>query len=280
MKSRRSNESNSVQEKFLTQPRIKKRKGKVTSLSQPVPSTSSNNDSTHAAYGIFSDEEPCSQSFRGSTLHRILSEEEGQLVNTVVRYLFTMDRKKQIINKTRIIKNVFGGQGKYFHRVMSKVKDVLSKVFGYNLMELEGNKYMLVNQLENDLPHINFLGTEGTGQVLLFLVLTHIYMNEESCTQEFLTNLSILPENNQSHVNFGNVKHIVTEVFVDQKYLEKIQSEQNDAVRVEYKWGPRAEYEFSPRAALEFASQVYNGRSLDSWPLQFKALTAWENRLD
>lgn len=42
---------------------------------------------------------------------------------------------------------------------------------------------MLVNEMQNELPHIRPSATEGNRQVLLFLVLTHIFMHEESSTK-------------------------------------------------------------------------------------------------
>ncbi|KZC07845.1 Melanoma-associated antigen G1 [Dufourea novaeangliae] len=184
------------------------------------------------------------------------------------------------MNKARIIKSVFGGQGKNFHRVMTKARDLLSKIFGYQLVELEGSKYMLINEIRNTLPHVSPVGTKGSQQVLLFLVLTHIFMSEEFCTEEslwkFLENLGINCTEGQNHSYFGNVRHMVTEVFVAQKYIDKTVVEQNDAPKIEYKWGVRAEHEFSRRTALEFVSQIYNGRAINSWPLQYKALIARE----
>ncbi|XP_076292854.1 non-structural maintenance of chromosomes element 3 homolog isoform X2 [Lasioglossum baleicum] len=209
----------------------------------------------------------------------MVSGEENELANIMIRYLFTLDRGKQVINKPRIIKNALGGQSKLYHRVISKARTLLSKIFGYNLIEIEGNKYILVNELVNDLPHIQPVGTDGSQRVLLFLVLTHIFMSEESCTEvsllNFLTSLDIISEDGRIHNYFGNVKHVVTEVFVAQKYLNKIE-DKNDSSKIEYKWGGRAEHEFTRRAALEFVSEVYNGRDIKNWPLQYKTMLSRE----
>ncbi|XP_076654771.1 non-structural maintenance of chromosomes element 3 homolog [Halictus rubicundus] len=241
----------------LSQPSTGRKRKRFESLSQPSTS----------------------ESFHASSPNRMVSEEEAQLANSVIRYLFVLDRDKQVINKSRIIKNVLGGQGKQFHRVINKVKTLLLKIFGYDLVELEGNKYILVNELVNSLPHIQPMGTEGSQKVLLFLVLTHIFMGEESCREEslldFLTNLGIITDNVQNHSYFGDVKHIVSEVFVAQRYLDKIE-DKNETSKIEYKWGPRAEYEFSRRTALEFASEIYNGRPINSWSLQYKTMVSRE----
>nr|XP_012152254.1 PREDICTED: melanoma-associated antigen G1-like isoform X2 [Megachile rotundata] len=154
------------------------------------------------------------------------------------------------------------------------------QIFGYRLIEFQTNKYMLVNEIQNQIPHIYPRATEGRQQVLLFLILTHIFMSEESCSEEslwnFLTNLDISCSDNQNHHYFGNVKRLITEVFVGQKYLDKLSTNANDSTKIEYKWGPRAEHEFSRRAALEFVSQIYCGRPISNWPLQFKTLQARE----
>ncbi|XP_017757321.1 PREDICTED: non-structural maintenance of chromosomes element 3 homolog [Eufriesea mexicana] len=253
--------------KSLSQSSFKKRNNNVITHSQPLPSTSAN-----ISVSLIN------RSSQNSPPDSKSSEEDNRLVNSVIRYFLALDRGKQIVNKTRIIKHVLGNQGKHFLQIMNKAKNLLSKIFGYELVELEGNKYMLVNEIQNELPHIHPSAMEGNRQVLLFLVLTHIFMHEESCTKEslwdFLTNLGILSLDN--HAYFGNIDHLITEVFVAQKYLDKITIEKSDSIEVEFKWGPRAEYEFSRRAALDFVSQVYNGRPINSWPLQFKSLIARE----
>lgn len=60
--------------------------------------------------------------------NRVISEDDDQLVNSVIQYLLILDGGKQIVNKTRIIKNVFGNRGRRFLSVMNKAKDLLSKV--------------------------------------------------------------------------------------------------------------------------------------------------------
>lgn len=58
----------------------------------------------------------------------MIFEEDNRFINNLIRYFFALDREKQIVNKTRIIKNVFDNQGKHFSRIMKKTKDLLSKV--------------------------------------------------------------------------------------------------------------------------------------------------------
>lgn len=248
--------------------------------SQPVLKRRRKNDTTSIFFSQPTASTSANIPLSNTSPSRVVSEDDDQLVNNVIQYLLVLDGGKQIVNKTRIIKNIFGNRGRRFLSVMNKAKDVLSEVFGYDLIEFEGNKYMLVNKIPNDLPHIYPSGSEGSQQVLLFIVLTHVFMLQNSCSEEslskFLANLDIPYADNNQHVYFGNVKYLINEVFVAQKYLNKITTETINLTKIEFKWGPRAEREFSPRAALEFMSEVYNGRPIKSWQLQFQVLTTQE----
>ena len=264
------------EKKFLSQSNTRTTRSSVTSLSQPVPSTSTNSRVSRATQEHRYLEEPFSQRSQDSLPDPGISEEQNRLVSSLIRYLFAMDREKQAIYKSRMMKTVFGGQGKHFHQILNKAKTHLSKIFGYQLLELDGNKYILVNQIENTLLHEYILEAERRQQVLLFLVLTHIFMHHELCGEDilwdFLTRLGIECSDNHRDNYFGNVKRLVTEVFVGQKYLDKTVAQKTDVVKVEFRWGPRAQHEFSRRKSLEFVSQVYDGRQINSWPLQFQTM--------
>jgi hypothetical protein len=56
---------------------------------------------------------------------------------------------------------------------------------------VETNRYILINDIANHLPHLTFEKT-ASAQVLLFLVLVHIFMLGESCKEGNLTHLKIL----------------------------------------------------------------------------------------
>ncbi|XP_053987644.1 non-structural maintenance of chromosomes element 3 homolog [Hylaeus volcanicus] len=245
--------------KFLSQQSVRASSGNVTILSQPVPSTSRRDRGSPE-----------------SPPNRVTTQEENQLVGSLIKHLFALDKKKQIVNKARLIKNVFGGQGKQFHQLMSKAKHILSNIYGYQLMEIESGKYILVNEIKN--PHLQPSKLEASKQVLLFLVLSHIFMSDEFCTKEtlweFLTNMGIKSDNSH-HYYFGDVAQSI-EVFVQQRYLEKVAVDKDDPTKIEYKWGMRAEYEVTRRSCLEFVSQIYSRRRIESWPAQYKAVIAHE----
>ncbi|XP_015177526.1 PREDICTED: melanoma-associated antigen G1-like [Polistes dominula] len=206
----------------------------------------------------------------------INEQEELDLAGRVIRYIFTIEKKKNAITKAQIIKNVFGGSTKNYSQILQKTKLLLSQVFGYQLVDIGSSKYIIVNEIDNSIPHLNFNKSTKAEQVLLFIILCHIFMYEDACTEEnlwdFLTRLKIIKEDNFQHPYFGDVKKLVTVDFVAQQYLEKKVLNKGDSEKYEYKWGPRAENEVSYRDILEFVSKVYGGRSLNSWPLQYKTM--------
>ncbi|KAL0120294.1 hypothetical protein PUN28_008148 [Cardiocondyla obscurior] len=199
-------------------------------------------------------------------------EKNNQLVSNIIRYLFAMDRTKQPIPKGQIIKNVLGGNSRIFRPIIENVKKQLSQIFGYNLVEIENNKYILVNEIDNSIPHLTFY--DSNKQVLLFLVLVHIFMYGETCKEEilwdFLRNLGIITNDNFQHDYFGDVKQLITVEFVNQKYLEK-RTIDNELSLFEYVWGSRAINEVTYRSALQFVANVY-GCSMNKWKLQYKAV--------
>ncbi|XP_012529561.1 non-structural maintenance of chromosomes element 3 homolog [Monomorium pharaonis] len=202
-----------------------------------------------------------------------IREKDMQLINSIIRYLFVADHNKLPIQKSHIIKNVLDGNRKIFRSIMENVSEQLSEVFGYNLIEVESNKYLLVNEVENQLPHLTF--EDGHKQVLLYLILVHIFMFGESCKEEilwdFLRHLGIITENNFQHEYFGDVHHLVTVEFVNQRYLDKTLIDRNDPTKFKYAWGSRAQNELTYRSALQFVADIY-GCPINKWKLQYKAV--------
>lgn len=61
-------------------------------------------------------------------------------------------------------------------------------MFGYRIVNIKNNetssgKFILVNKLQGSLPCTAFDKEVGDRYVLLFLVLSHIFMNGEICSE-------------------------------------------------------------------------------------------------
>jgi len=57
------------------------------------------------------------------------AEKDTQLISSIIRYLFMADRNKIPIQKTQIVKNVLGGNGKIFRSIIERVNRELSEVY-------------------------------------------------------------------------------------------------------------------------------------------------------
>lgn len=207
-------------------------------------------------------------------------QEEIDLVGKVIRFLFIVENKKQVIQKMHIVKNVLGGSTKNFQQIMEKVKTYLSKVFGYKLVDTGGGKFILVNEIKNELPHLKFNQSIRSQQVLLFIVLAQIFMQQDACREEtlwdLLRRLHIIEDDNFHHEYFGDVKKLITVDFIAQHYLKRIVVDKANSPKYEYKWGIRAEHEVSYRDVLEFMSKVYGGCPINTWAQQYKAMLQQE----
>ncbi|KAK2576244.1 hypothetical protein KPH14_005612 [Odynerus spinipes] len=206
----------------------------------------------------------------------ISKQEEIDFAGKVIPYLFVVEKRKHAIQKVNIVKHILGGSTKNFRQIIERVKSLLSQVFGYKLVDIGGGKYILVNEIKNDLPHLNFKQPVKAQQVLLFIILAHIFMCESVCKEEtlwdFLRCLDIVKEDNFQHEYFGNVQRLVNTDFITQHYLEKAVIEEGENPKFEYRWGPRAEHEVSRRDCLEFVSKIYGGRPINSWTQQYKEM--------
>ncbi|XP_011506593.1 PREDICTED: MAGE-like protein 2 [Ceratosolen solmsi marchali] len=241
-------------------------------LSQPTTSSntsqSSQNDEDHRSNTQISHDQSLS------------SQEHAHHVGNVVKYILAADHSKIPIVRSAISKAV-NCQGKNFRAVMNSAQEVLRDVFGYKLVDVESGKFILCNTIKNDLPHLNFDENVKNRYVLLFLVLTHIYMSGEVCTEgslfDFLTKLEIISDGNMINETFGNVLELITIQFVREKYIKLEKSDNDD--ESELKWGIRAHEELSVRSVMEFVSKVYDNRDIKTWPQQYEGMLQKERMI-
>ncbi|CAI9591971.1 unnamed protein product [Staurois parvus] len=90
---------------------------------------------------------------------------------------------------------------------------------------------------------------------------------KESAVWEMLRHLRIIQ--GEKHEQFGDVKKLVTDEFVKQKYLEYNKIPHTDPIEYEFQWGPRAFKETSKARILEFVSKIQQ-KDPKSWESQYK----------
>uniref|UniRef100_A0A8C5PIZ5 MAGE domain-containing protein n=1 Tax=Leptobrachium leishanense TaxID=445787 RepID=A0A8C5PIZ5_9ANUR len=201
------------------------------------------------------------------------SDQVSLKVGEVVQYLLVKDQKKLPIKRADIVRNVLKEFKDIYSEVLLRAKKLLKEVFGYELVEIDvkNHTYILVNSLEHK-HEDNLRVDEGTAKLgLLTIILSLIFMKgniaKEVTVWEMLRRLRIEP--GDKHPEFGDVKKLVTDEFVKQKYLEYIKIPNTEPVEYEFRWGPRAFKETSKMKILEFVSKIQH-KDPKSWTSQYR----------
>ncbi|KAM4664385.1 non-structural maintenance of chromosomes element 3 homolog isoform 1-T2 [Discoglossus pictus] len=194
-------------------------------------------------------------------------------VGEVVQYLLIKDQKKLPIKRADIVKNVVKEYKDVYPEILNRAKNTLNKVFGFQLEEIDTKSHVYI--LTNKLERVHGDGVKVDDSMaklgLLTVILSLIFMKgntaKESAIWETLRRLRIEPGDKTSE--FGDVKKLLTDEFVKQKYLEYLRIPHTDPVEYEFQWGPRALKEISKMKILEFVSKIQQ-KDPQSWASQYK----------
>ncbi|XP_063792428.1 non-structural maintenance of chromosomes element 3 homolog [Pseudophryne corroboree] len=194
-------------------------------------------------------------------------------VGEVVQYLLIRDQKKLPIKRADIVKNVVKEYKDVYLEIFRRAKEALLEVFGFQLEEIDAKNhvYVLINRLDR-VEGDGLKVDDNTPKLgLLTVILSLIFMKgntaKEAAIWESLRRLRIDP--GERHDDFGDVKKLVTDEFVKQKYLEYNKIPHTDPPEYEFRWGPRAFKETSKMKILEFVSMVQQ-KDPKSWVTQYK----------
>ncbi|CAH2316524.1 Hypothetical predicted protein [Pelobates cultripes] len=172
-----------------------------------------------------------------------------------------------------IVKNVLKEFKDVYPEILLRAKKTLLEVFGFELMEVDTkiHIYILVNKLERVTGDHMRVDDHTAKLGLLTVILSLIFMKgntaKETAIWETLRRLRVEP--GEKHPDFGDVKKLVTDEFVKQKYLEYNKIPHTDPVEYELRWGPRAFKETSKMKILEFVSKIQQ-KDPKSWSTQYR----------
>ncbi|XP_040859140.1 trophinin-like [Ochotona curzoniae] len=180
----------------------------------------------------------------------------------LVHYLLYKYQMKQPIWKAEMLKNIIQTYRSQFNEILRKASEHLELIFGLDLKEVDPNKhiYVLVDKLESNCDGrlSDDIGVPKTG--LLMTILGVIFTNSNCAAEEKVwqvLNMMGLYEKSE-HFVFGNVRKLITQDFVADKYLEYRQVPDSDPPRYEFLWGSRAHAETSKMKVLEFLSKIHD----------------------
>ncbi|KAF7649930.1 hypothetical protein LDENG_00133880 [Lucifuga dentata] len=205
-------------------------------------------------------------------LEKVTAAQVDQKTAEVVQYFLVKDQKKIPIRRADLVKNVVKEYRNIYPEIMKRAARTFDQVFGLKVVEIDTKNhiYILINKLEtvNEAPLSN---STNPKMALLFVILSVIFMKggvvKENLIWSTLKKLRIDP--GVKHDEFGDVKRVVTDEFVRQRYLEYVRIPHTEPVEHEFCWGQRAAIEVSKAKILEFMGQLYE-QDPQSWTQQYR----------
>ncbi|KAM5221050.1 trophinin isoform 2-T2 [Ctenodactylus gundi] len=198
--------------------------------------------------------------------------------NKLVKYLLVKDQTKIPIKRSDMLKDVIQEYDEYFPEIIERASYALEKMFRVNLKEIDkqSSLYILINTHESS---AGILGTtKDTPKLgLLMVILSVIFMNgnkaSEAVIWEVLRKLGLRP--GVRHSLFGEVRKLITDEFVKQKYLEYKRVPNSRPPEYEFFWGLRSYHETSKMKVLKFACKVQKKDPKD-WAAQYREAVEME----
>ncbi|XP_021044434.1 melanoma-associated antigen B4-like [Mus pahari] len=186
----------------------------------------------------------------------LLSRKAGMLVEYML-YKYKIKEPARRGEMLQVVNKRFKEQ---FSDIFKKASYRLDMVFGLELKEVQphGQTYILVSKLDfqDDGSGSSRLGIPNRG--ILTPLLSVIYLNGyralEKDVWHFLNMLGVY--DGVPHLIFGNVRKLITEDLVQEKYLEYRQIPDSDPPCYEFLWGPRGYAETSKRKVIDFLCKV------------------------
>ncbi|GAB0202334.1 non-structural maintenance of chromosomes element 3 homolog [Grus americana] len=205
-------------------------------------------------------------------LERRSQDQVNQKVSELVQFLLVKDQKKIPIKRADILKKVIREYRDVYSEIINRAGRTLQEVFGLQLVEIDTRHHIYI--LTSNLPRAegeNLRRDNQTAKLgLLIIILSFIFMRGNSAKDgavwEFLRRLRVQP--GERHEVFGDVKKLVTEEFVRQKYLEITPIPLTDPPEFKYQWGPRAAKETSKKDVLRFVAKI-QGKDPTFWTSQY-----------
>ncbi|KAM4815487.1 melanoma-associated antigen D4-like isoform 1-T2 [Thomomys bottae] len=191
--------------------------------------------------------------------------------NKLVKYLMIKDYKKIPIKRSDMLKDVIREYDEHFPEVIERATYTLEKKFGIHLKEIDKEEHLYILVCTRD-SSARLLGkTKDTPRLgLLLVILGIIFMNgnraSEAVLWEALRKMGLRP--GVRHPFLGDLRKLITDDFVKQKYLEYKKIPNSNTLEYEFTWGLRACHETSKMRVLRFIAQHQN-RDPREWKTHF-----------
>ncbi|KFO27325.1 MAGE-like protein 2 [Fukomys damarensis] len=201
--------------------------------------------------------------------------------NALVQFLLVRNQVKVPIQRSEMVSAIIREYEDQCSDIISRANRKLECNFGCQLKEIDAkaHSYVVINQLGHH--RCDFLApfTDRPKFGLLMVVLSLIFM-KGNCVRENLI-FSLLfrlgLDVRETNAVFGNMKKLITDVFVRHRYLEYRRVPCTEPAEYELLWGPRAFLETSKFLVLRFLAKLHK-RDPQCWPFHYlEALAEFES---
>ncbi|XP_040324794.1 melanoma-associated antigen B10-like isoform X2 [Herpailurus yagouaroundi] len=232
----------------------------ATAAEEEQPSTSSFSPSGGSAQSQ-DEEKPSTSQAQPNTgrYHRTPLDDKAILL---VQFLLRKYNMREPITKEDMIKHVIKKHKVHFCEILRKASELMVLAFGIDLKEVDPTRhhYALISKLQRTNDD-RLRGEEIMPQTgLLMTVLCVIFIKGNCATEkdmwEVLNVMGIYAD--KKHFIYGDPKKLITEVWVQERYLLYRQVSNSNPPCREFLWGPRAYAETSKMKVLEFLAKVHD----------------------
>ncbi|XP_036696416.1 melanoma-associated antigen B4-like [Balaenoptera musculus] len=206
------------------------------------------------------DEESVSTSQEAPSTHSTWRDPLSRKASKLVGFLLEKYKLKEPILQAEMLKIFSKKYKKHFPEILRRASERMELVFGLELKEVDPSRhsYALISKLalpsEGSPSDESGLPTSGLLMSLLGMILRKGNRATEEEFWEFLNALGLYA--GRRHLIFGEPRRLISEEFVQQKYLTYRQVPNSDPPRYEFLWGPRAHAETSKMKVLEFVAKT------------------------
>ncbi|XP_031584935.1 necdin-like 2 [Oreochromis aureus] len=206
-------------------------------------------------------------------LEKLTPAQVDQKTAEVVQYFLVKDQKKMPVRRADLVKHVVKDYRNIYPEILKRAARTFDQVFGLKLVEIDpkNKMYILVNNLETPDKASPIRSPSNPKMGLLLAILSVIFMKggvvRENLIWNTLKKLRVDP--GEKHEEFGDVRKMVTDEFVRQRYLEYVRIPHTEPIEHEFRWGQRADAEVSKAKILEFMGELHE-QDPKTWTQQYR----------
>ncbi|KAF4026837.1 hypothetical protein G4228_019483 [Cervus hanglu yarkandensis] len=192
------------------------------------------------------------------------------MVANMVKFLLCQYRARKLTSYTELLNTVLKGNQEHYPVVFCQAVECILLVFGVDMKEVDPRRriYIMVPSLDLTCDLMQRDGQCLPKAGLLVVVLSLILQNRDHGPEEeiwgALNKMGVYV--GKEHSIFGEPRELLTQVWVQDGYLEYRQVPDSNPTRYEFLWGPRAFAETSKEKFIEYLLRV-NRRTIRSFPL-------------